>query len=149
MDKNAIKVRLCVIPMWVEKLRHQAIKRSRGTGKSLGENWPPPKHTAWSTNRCKRDITCSHEQLMLAIDQVECTVHCTSCHVVLKNVLFRNGCLCRYSGRIKLIISVHNTPLVIRFFDTIVGVKWRDLLSRTITAACLARKKSSMMSHCS
>ena len=90
---------------------------SRGIGNSLGQYQPFPKHINWSTNLCDWDITCSHKQLIIPIDQVECTVHCTFYHVVLKNILSRNGCLCRYSGRIKIIISVYNTPLTIRLFD--------------------------------
>ena len=118
MNKYVIKVCLCISTVRAEQLCHQTIKRSRGIGKPLWHNQPLPKHTARSANRCKRDITCSHEQLIITINQIESTVHSTPCHVVLKNVLSRNRCLCRYSGRIKLVISMHNTPLAIRLFDT-------------------------------
>ena len=100
------------------KLRHQTIKCSRGIGKALGHNQPLPNHNYWSTNHCERDIACSHEHLILYFNQVECTVHSTSCHVVLKNIISRNWCLCRYSGRIHPIISMYNKPLTIGLFDT-------------------------------
>ena len=123
MDKYVNKICFCISTVRAEQFRYQVIKRSWGIEKPLGHNQPPQNHTAWSTNRCKRDITCSHEKLITTIDKVECTVHCRSCHVVLNNVLFRNGCLCWYIGRIKLIINMHNTPIPIIVFDTNVGAE--------------------------
>jgi len=118
MDEDVVEVCMCIRPMGPEELRHQTIEHGRCIRQPLGHDQPLPEHTSRSTDRCQRDIACSHEQLVIAIDQVERTVHRAANHVVLQNILPRNRRLCRDGGSVKLIESVNDTPLAIRVSHT-------------------------------
>ena len=109
MDKDIIKVRLCPRTVRAEQLCHQSVKHIRSVGSLLVHNQPLPEHAARSTNRCKRDIACSHKQLVIITNQIQWTVHITTHHTVLRSILYRDRILRWYGGCFRPITSLHNT----------------------------------------
>ena len=84
----------------------------------VGRPMPGMPETARSTDRCNRNITRSHKELVVTIDQVEGAVHGTADHIALKNILTGNRRLCEDSGCIELVISINNAPLTVGLLHT-------------------------------
>ena len=64
-NKISSKVSLRIASMRAKQLRNQTVKRCRGIRQPLWHKQPLPVHTTRSTDRCKRNVTPSYQEMVV------------------------------------------------------------------------------------
>ena len=118
VDEDIVKIGRRELAERPEKVCHQTIERGGGIGQPLWHHQPLPQHTAGCTDSGQRNRGWVHEDLVVAIYQIEETESLRSTHLVDDHILPRDGRLRRNGLGIQLVIGVNNTPLAIRLAHT-------------------------------